>query len=906
MTERAALGGQRLVVKDHSPRQAEMTCTALEAETLQDTTKRSALDPELAVSVDVHGLQDGMSKTAPSVETPQHATMSTAPDLDLAVRVDAHGLQDGTKIISLGVYLTASVDVRGLQDGMSKTAPSVETPQHATMRRHEQPRLSRRGSPIRHEAYPSQHDGYHSRRRSRSRRRHSRSPRRHEQDRFGRRNSPARSEAYASGRRVEKQKSPRPLPSALGCVTAAQSSNAVGEAWKSLDNVAITSTVENQSTGPELTNFSQLPRTPEFPPTATGPNVDLDGWEDDDEFGQLNPDEMMQDLPSTTADFDAFFERIDGATAGPFANPDVEGPQYVFGEAGANRQDDIDDAVSNYAGSDLAEEDTPDIDDAVSDYAGNDLAEEDTPVIDDAVSDYASRRAHEKNVRGMHDRRVLYPCTQEDCTAGPYTTAKALKVHEKNKHGMHGGTVRFPCIQEGCTVSPYTTASDLKRHEKTKHGMHGGTILFPCTQEGCTVSPFTRASDLKKHERRKHGMHGGAAFSCPICFNGSRDQSSLESHMTTRHPMYGYLREPLTVFDDPLYKSLLHELELEGGEPLSWPDQLHCPRCNTAQDDWSTLHNHILKACTIESFPCPWAHHGCLTELTRASDKSQAHLATHLADNRGFPCLYGCSGHFGDVYSLYCHEIAADILQDSLCHPDRRRNQPCIGDLTFKRYIRRQLDQPGQGPPGIYVVMRNSRDPPGTWTSDGKDWRESAVSFVKAMLADYRKAFGDDRPAVLHYARNSPTALVPSSPQGEALGSPMDNLTAWTYAVQNDLKAATNPVILAVGVDGFSCCVSRMIPFLRANPSFLFVIREWKPTKGGAKHDCPDIVAHGTGVVDVKGLSSVFIQYRSEEILAHLERHEHFPHIALLEHHWTGKQEAKDAVGRFLRPRNRV
>jgi hypothetical protein len=197
------------------------------------------------------------------------------------------------------------------------------------------------------------------------------------------------------------------------------------------------------------------------------------------------------------------------------------------------------------------------------------------------------------------------------------------------------------------------------------------------------------------------------------------------------------------------------------------------------------------------------------------STKSLAcHLRTHSGDSRGPYQCSKCSLYFADRYTLSFHcEDCKGLARKA----KNKKSGPEVG--VIKQVVRVPLSDSGPIP-RIFIVARSSGGPPAAWKAGRDDFIQGLPLFGRQVLLEFRKAFNDRGAAVLHVASDVPSREVPAP-----LSSSHSAAINFTRAIEDDLRKSTNPVIITMGWDGFSCSTKLIGPWLARMPAFQWVLR---------------------------------------------------------------------------------
>ena len=224
------------------------------------------------------------------------------------------------------------------------------------------------------------------------------------------------------------------------------------------------------------------------------------------------------------------------------------------------------------------------------------------------------------------------------------------------------------------------------------------------------------------------------------------------------------------------------------------------------------------------------AHHDGLSEfcpfqpITGCELKAfPRHNSAHGGDYRGLRCSQ-CFKTFGNM--LKEHEHARDNQWHSRAIHTREYETAPIAICTAPPF---SIGTPLR----ILVIGRSSGNPP---VGYGETLRErlAAVQLdFGDVLRAYRDAFAApeaDAGAAFHYAAKCQTRYIPFDRDlGEVMSGRETTVYLFTQSITSDLEHCANPIIVSIGIDGFTCNVVRLLPWLRRVVRFQFVLafQEW-------------------------------------------------------------------------------
>ncbi|KAF2869080.1 hypothetical protein BDV95DRAFT_498895 [Massariosphaeria phaeospora] len=141
--------------------------------------------------------------------------------------------------------------------------------------------------------------------------------------------------------------------------------------------------------------------------------------------------------------------------------------------------------------------------------------------------------------------------------------------------------------------------------------------------------------------------------------------------------------------------------------------------------------------------------------------------------------------------------------------------------------------------PTIIIVARSSKQPPESWKGGlGKKakFKEGLPLFGSKFLQHFETVFGPTgRSAVLHEAYTAQTRYLPHgayhTPAAYDTKHELNSAKIacrFTNNVTKDLEAATTlgvkPILLSVGLDGYSCHVKNWLAYIERVPQFELVL----------------------------------------------------------------------------------
>jgi hypothetical protein len=149
-----------------------------------------------------------------------------------------------------------------------------------------------------------------------------------------------------------------------------------------------------------------------------------------------------------------------------------------------------------------------------------------------------------------------------------------------------------------------------------------------------------------------------------------------------------------------------------------------------------------------------------------------------------------------------------------------------------KQTLRVELSKDTRRVPRIIIIVRSSSQAPDSWYDSTGDLESGLYDIGRAILQEFRRMSNICAAAALHAGWNMKTRELPASEEYEDRFGDDDhhrvqknNAYKWTNAINQDLRQAQQPIVVAAGWDGFSCNTTRITEWLPVTPTFWWIIR---------------------------------------------------------------------------------
>ncbi|PVH95816.1 hypothetical protein DM02DRAFT_659792 [Periconia macrospinosa] len=218
---------------------------------------------------------------------------------------------------------------------------------------------------------------------------------------------------------------------------------------------------------------------------------------------------------------------------------------------------------------------------------------------------------------------------------------------------------------------------------------------------------------------------------------------------------------------------------------------------------------------------CPWqAFTGCLA-VSETTKSYSNHVQSHVDDPRApFMCSVGCGQYYACLYTLAQHEL---------------RCKGIPRPISAAMYQYGLAEDSGLASTTI-IVARSSNTKPKSWGINTST--EAALKlFGSTALSSYKTVFphstaSEDTSVILARAE-LPSKYTPFVDEEVPRSLPdkdvqqLQRSRRFTQLLQKHLQAsASRPTIISVGLNGWTCCIHKMLQFLQlpTTPPFTFVL----------------------------------------------------------------------------------
>jgi hypothetical protein len=267
--------------------------------------------------------------------------------------------------------------------------------------------------------------------------------------------------------------------------------------------------------------------------------------------------------------------------------------------------------------------------------------------------------------------------------------------------------------------------------------------------------------------------------------------------------------------------------------PLEQKGTVPCPNyalgCTRVFATYALANTHDLNMCDFRQkdgpLPCPW---DCgMTFPNRRGLTSHYQVHNHILEGNKYTCRRCGNTSWPDAYLLTCHEEKCDVKDNAVrSGQSSKLLRIKLGTDTAKSSI-------------IIVARVSGSSIPKAWYAGKSSLEEGLPIWVQPTLEAYRRLYQDYRPAEIHVGAQVQTAFTPTPSSihnlADTAGSTIKNSNFYqtrafnfTTQIVSALRGApidSRPVILSVGVDGFTCNTSRMEAFLQRVCPLKFVVK---------------------------------------------------------------------------------
>ena len=246
--------------------------------------------------------------------------------------------------------------------------------------------------------------------------------------------------------------------------------------------------------------------------------------------------------------------------------------------------------------------------------------------------------------------------------------------------------------------------------------------------------------------------------------------------------------------------------------------QIPCPAfCGDMFDTHSRQVHHWQDMCRVgrdaRARPvvlgvCPFrAITGCQMKPTNR------HASVHSGDQRGFVCQQ-CALAVGSRFDEILHARHYHQRRGG-----RKKTTTVVVCVVPSFPIGTALQ--------IVVVARSSGFPPARYGRNLRERWQAVQSHLGGALHAYRNAFNaQEGGATFHYAATCPTRSVPRMSAPKMTSSKNSSSIGYIFSqnVTSDLVQCQNPTLITLGIDGFTCNVKLLLPWLREMVPFRWVV----------------------------------------------------------------------------------
>jgi hypothetical protein len=365
---------------------------------------------------------------------------------------------------------------------------------------------------------------------------------------------------------------------------------------------------------------------------------------------------------------------------------------------------------------------------------------------------------------------------------------------------------------------------DLERSHATLFEEFGDHSLSTDNPERCEE---TQTSDTNDHHHSDeehvtvYPFEPLETYVCPFKILGQckrsetfRDMKACANHVHRTQPNCVIK----TIEEDPI----------EDGTP-----KVTCPRnCGQMFAQYGPASYHARKTCKVPAeslYPqsCPWNKFGVLcVEMSISARAAATHAGAHVRDPRGPYQCHLCGQYWGDMYLLQSH-----IMR---CKGTGRAGYS-------KSCHRIELEVTTKQPTTI-MIARSSDGTPKAWFQGCEYVEEGLPKWAADKLADHKSDFGLtgwQLPTFFHAGAAVQSRSLPASKENIATSTTSSArqtqlARSWefTNGIVKDLNKIASalpsgkPTLVSIGIDGFACQISLILPFLKRVPQITWVIRE--------------------------------------------------------------------------------
>ncbi|KAI4614181.1 hypothetical protein J4E80_006872 [Alternaria sp. BMP 0032] len=235
-----------------------------------------------------------------------------------------------------------------------------------------------------------------------------------------------------------------------------------------------------------------------------------------------------------------------------------------------------------------------------------------------------------------------------------------------------------------------------------------------------------------------------------------------------------------------------------------------------------------VKKCDAPDTPrhCPWPD--CNYPPSKAREYA-AHTVVHIDDARGKYQCDKCPRYWNDLYLLAGHRMRCKG-EGGKSRADRENRFQSIHDPA----------ETDEGLTFLVAVARASGAAPKAWKGDEDPVQDGIDTFASPIFDTFQTDHGVAQGSVCGTflaMDNIHTSVTPTAKDvmlhniaDPVLRQYITQAYVFTRAIDKDLEALASrnvkPVLLSIGIDGFSCNTKLILPWLQRSPRFTLVIRE--------------------------------------------------------------------------------